>query len=65
MNKSIDSSIRLFMAVAGPSGSGKTDLNFKLLKGRNFKPKFRRVLFFYKDIQPIVEEKFNDRSIQI
>ena len=46
MNKIIDTSTRLFMAVEGPSGSGKTELIFKLLTGRSFYPKFERVLFF-------------------
>ena len=65
MNKIIHTSTRLYMAVVGPSGSGKTELSFKLLRKRTFYPKFGRVLFFYKDIQPIVQEKFNAPSIQI
>ena len=65
MNKIIDTSTRLFMAVVGPSGSGKTELIFKLLTGRSFYPKFERVLFFYKDIQPVVMDELNARRIHI
>ena len=36
MNKVIDTSTRVFMAIVGPSGSGKTELIFKLLMGNNF-----------------------------
>ena len=48
MNKIIDTSTRLFMAVVGPSGSGKPELIFKLMTGRSFFPKFERVFFFTK-----------------
>ena len=65
MNKIIDTSTRLFMAVVGPSGSGKTELIFKLLTGRSFYPKFERGLFFYKDIQPVVMDELNARRIHI
>ena len=65
MNKITDTSTRLFMAVVGPSGSGKTELIFKLLTGRSFYPKFERVLFFYKDIQPVVMDELNGRRIHI
>ena len=50
MNKFIDTSTRLFLAIVGPSGSGKTELIFKLLKGKKFYPKFQRALYFYKEI---------------
>ena len=53
------------MAVVGPSGSGKRELIFKLLTGRLFYPKFERVLFFYKDIQPVVMDELNARRIHI
>ena len=32
MNKVIDTSTRLFLAIVGPSGSGKTELIFKLFR---------------------------------
>ena len=47
------------MAVVGPSGSGKTELILKLLKGRTYYPKLGRVLFFYKDMQPILRDELN------
>ena len=65
MNKTIDMSTSLFMAVVGPSGSGKTELIFKLLPRRIFYPKFEKVLIFYKDIQPVVMDKLNARRIHI
>ena len=65
MNKIIDTSTRLFMAVVGTSGSGKTELISKLLIGRTFYPKFGRVLFFYKDNQPILRDELNAGKIQI
>ena len=65
MNKCIDTSIRLFMAVVRPSGSGKTELIFQFLNARNFYLKFRRVLFSHKDNQLIAREKFSDPSFQI
>ena len=46
MNKIVDMSTRVFMAVVGPSGSGKTELTFKLLKGKTFYPRFKRAIFF-------------------
>ena len=65
MNKIIDTSPRLFLAVVGPSGSGKTELIFKLLTGRKFYPKVVKVLFFYKDIQSVVMDELNARRIHI
>ena len=35
------------------------------MKGRTFCPNLEEFYFFYKDIQPIVREKFNAPSIQI
>ena len=65
MNKVIDTSTRLFLAIVGPSGSGKTELIFKLLKGKTFYPKFQRALYFYKEIQPLYSEKSNTDSIDL
>ena len=65
MNKVIDTSTRLFLAIVGPSGSGKTELIFKLLKGKTFYPKFQRALYFYKEIQPLYSEKSNTHSIDL
>ena len=65
MNKVIDTSTRLFLAIVGPSGSGKTELIFKLLKGKTFYPKFQRALYFYKEIQPLYSEKSNAHSIDL
>ena len=45
MNKIIDTSTRLFLAVVGPSVSGKTELIFNFLKGRTFYLKFGKVFF--------------------
>ena len=45
MNKIIDTSTRLFMAVVGPSGSAKTKIYFKLLKGRTFLPNLEDCYF--------------------
>ena len=59
MNENIDTSTRLFMVVVGPSESGRTELIFKLLTERIFYPEFERVLFFYKDNQPVVMDKLN------
>ena len=58
-------STRLFIAVVGPSRSGKIELIFKLLTERTFYPKFGRVLFFYKGIQPILSDELNAGRIQI
>ena len=41
MNKVIDTSTRLFLAIVGPLGSGKTELIFKLLKEKHFIPNFK------------------------
>ena len=62
MNKVIDTSTRLFLAIVGPLGSGKTELIFKLLKGKTFYPKYRRAIHFYKEIQRIYSEKSNTHS---
>ena len=48
MNKVIDTSTRLFLAIVGPSGSGKTELIFKLLKGKHFIPNFKEPYSFTK-----------------
>ena len=53
------------MAVAGCSTSGKTGLNFKLLTGRTYYFEFKLVLYIYKDIQPICQEKLKARTSQI
>ena len=65
MNKVIDTSTRLFLAIVGPSGSGKTELIFKFLKEKTFYPKFQRALYFYKEIQPHYSEKSNTHSIDL
>ena len=65
MNKIIDTSTRLFMAVVGLSGLGKTELIFKLLKGETFYSKFSRVIYFYKDIQPVINGNLNSQRLQI
>ena len=57
MNKIVDTSTRVFMAVVGPSGSGTKDLIFKLLKGKTFYPRFKRAIFFYTESQPMYSEK--------
>ena len=36
MNKRIDTSTRIFMAIVGASGSGKNELIFEILMGNNF-----------------------------
>ena len=53
------------MAVVRPSGSGKTELFFQVIECEFFYPKYGRVLFFYKNIQPIVQVNINAPSIQL
>ena len=65
MNKVIDTSTRLFLAIVGPSDSGKTELIFKLMKRKTFYNKFQRAIYFYKEIQPIYSEKSNTHSIDL
>ena len=65
MNKVIDISTRVFMAIVGPSGSGKTELIFKLLMGNTFYPKFETVLYLYKDMQPAFSEKVSSREVNV
>ena len=59
MSKIIDTSMRLFMAVLGR----EKVLISKFLKGRNFYSKHGRV-FFYEDVQALVQEKLNILSFQ-
>ena len=65
MNKIVDTSARVFMAVVGPSGSGKTELIFKLLKGKTFYPRFKRAICFYTESQPMYSEKGKSHNINI
>ena len=65
MNKVIDTSTRIFMAIVGPSGSGKTDLILKLLMGNTFYPKFGTVLYLYKEMQPAFSEKVSSREVNV
>ena len=62
MNKIIFTTDRLFMSVVGPSGSGKTQLIFSMLATKTFYPRFQKIYFFYREIQPVfkeVERKLN------
>ena len=63
MNKVIDTSTRVFMAIVGPSGSGKTELIFKILMENTFNPKFGTILYLYKIIQPAVSEKVSSHEV--
>ena len=65
MNKVIDTSTRVFMAIVGPSGSGKTELIFKILMGNTFYPKFGTILYLYKNIQPAVSEKVSSHEVNV
>ena len=65
MNKVIDTSSRVFMAIVGPSGSGKTELIFKLLTGKTFYPKFGTVLYLYKEMQPAFSEKVSSQEVNV
>ena len=65
MNKVIDTSTRIFMAIVGPSGSGKTELILKLLMGNTFYPKFGTVLYLYKEMQPAFSEKVSSREVNV
>ena len=56
MNKIIPRGDRIFMAVVGPSGSGKTELILRMLAGNTFYPKFEKILFLYREIQPLYTE---------
>ena len=53
MNKTISTQDRVFMAVVGPSGCGKTELIFKMLSGNTFYPKFKHIIFLYREMQQI------------
>ena len=53
MNKVILTNDRIFMSVVGPSGCGKTDLIFKMLKSSTFYPRFTKILYFYREYQPL------------
>ena len=65
MNKVIDTSTRIFMAIVGPSGSGKTELILKLLMGNTFYPKFGTVLYLYKEMQSAFSEKVSSREVKL
>ena len=65
MNKVIDTSTRIFMAIVGPSGSGKTELILKLLMGNTFYPKFGTVLYLYKEMQPAFSVKVSSREVNV
>ena len=65
MNKVIDTSTRIFMAIVGPSGSGKTKLILKFLMGNTFYPKFGTVLYLYKEMQPAFSEKVSSREVNV
>ena len=65
MNKMIDTSTRIFMAIVGPSGSGKTELILKLLMGNTFYPKFGTVLYLYKEMQPAFSVKVSSREVNV
>ena len=53
MNKIIFTQDRVFIAAVGPSVCGKTELNFKLLSGNTFYPKFKNIMFLYREMQQI------------
>ena len=65
MNKVIDTSTRIFMAIVGPSGSGKTELILILLMGNIFYPKFETVLYLNKEMQPPFSEKVSSREVNV
>ena len=65
MNKTIDTSDRLFMSIVGPSGSGKTRLIFDMLANNVFQPNFQKVFYFYQHDQPIYNQlRSNANSIE-
>ena len=65
MNKVIDTSTRVFMAVVGPSGSGKTELIFKILMENTFYPKFGTVLYLYKEIQAAFSDRVSSHEVNV
>ena len=65
MNKVIDTSKRIFMAIVGPSGSGQTELILKLLMGNTFYPKIGTVLYLYKEMEPAFSEKMSSREVNV
>ena len=65
MNKVIDTSTRVFMAIVGPSGSAKTDLIFIILMENTFYPNLGTVLCLYKEMQPAVSKKVFSRTEKI
>ena len=65
MNKVIDTSTRVFMAIVGPSGYGKTELIFKFLMGNTFYPKIGTFLYLYKEIKPEFSEKGSSQEVNV
>ena len=53
MNKIISTQDMVFMAFVGPSGCGKTELIFKMLSGNTVYPKFKNIIFSYREMQQI------------
>ena len=74
MNKVIDTSTRVFMAInpqdpgkpsVEPSGSGKTELIFKILMGNSFYTEYGTVLYLYKEIQPAFSKKVSSHEVNV
>ena len=65
MNKAIDTSTRVFMAIVGTSGPGKAELIFKISMGNTFYRKFGTVLYLYKKIQPAFSEKESSHEVNV
>ena len=56
MNKVILTHDRIFMSIVGPSGCGKTELLFRMLKVSTFYPRFEKIYYFYKELQPLFKD---------
>ena len=52
------------MAIVGPSDCGKTELIFRRLRGSTFYPRFKKVLYLYKEMHPISSERERDLGIE-
>ena len=55
MNKLISTKNRIIISLVGPSDSGKTYLIHEWLKVGTFQPKFDKIYFFYKHLQPLYD----------
>ena len=65
MNKVIDTSTRVFMAIVWTWRSGKTEVVLIFLMGHTFYPKFGTVLYLPEEMQPVFSEKMSSRDREV